>query len=92
VGALALICTAVWTPKLPHTLVLTPTAFLQVERALLMHSTSYYIKDERPFSDTGGEGACIQRIHGDYMVIFKHFAQQETTGYMLSYFTKKIAL
>jgi len=38
------------------------------------------------------------RVHVSrgYMVItlwfFKHFAQQETTGYMLSYFTKKIAL
>jgi len=26
------------------------------------------------------------------LLFFKHFAQQETTGYMLSYFVKKIAL
>ena len=51
-GALALICTVIWTPKLPlHTFIPTPTTFLQVECTLLMHSTGYYIKDERPFSE-----------------------------------------
>ena len=51
-GALTLICTAIRTPKLPlHTFIPTLTAFLQVECTLLMHSTSYYIKDERPFSE-----------------------------------------
>ena len=51
-GALALICTVIWTPKLPlHTFIPTPTTFLQVECTLLMHSTGYYIKDECPFSE-----------------------------------------
>jgi hypothetical protein len=51
VGVLALICTAVQTPKLSSCpLVLIPW-FLQVERGLFMHSTGYYIKNESSFSE-----------------------------------------
>ena len=35
------------TSKSPH----SDSVFLQIERSLLMHSTGYYIKDERPFSE-----------------------------------------
>jgi len=51
-GVLALICTTVQTPKLPPSF--TPdsnTTFLQVECGLLMHSTSYFIKDDHSFSE-----------------------------------------
>ena len=41
--------------------------FLQVERGLLMHSTGYYIKDERPFSE---------KFWGHRMVIYIKLAKE----------------
>ena len=43
-------------------------------------------------ANTGGKNAFIQGLHGDYIVIFKHFTQQKTSGYMLSFFEKKTPL
>ena len=43
-------CAMTYSRTASRSLYSDPT-FLQVERSLLMHSTGYYIKDERPFSE-----------------------------------------
>jgi len=55
----------------------------------------YSCSQQHPDDQPQSLGAEVHLSRG-YMVIkwwfFKHFTQQETTGYMLSYFTKKIPL
>ena len=51
IGALTLVCTTVQTPEPLFMCPITNSTLLQVERAFLMHSTGYFIKDERAFSE-----------------------------------------
>jgi len=65
IGALALVCTAVGTHLTCHRV--TFLIFIQIERALSMHSQGFFIKDCRSFSEKnwGHRTAIYLKLAGD---------------------------